>query len=177
VPSVVWLNVRRLVDQTWGLNDGPEAQDGRPLGLRHVSLPLVWLVEIVGFAGLIRMTRQARRVYRARRDRDGRLGFAIMPLTALYFFVVSVLTVSVPRLRAPDDVLLIIALGALVAELWERRQVSADPQGAAHEAGGRGLQEPGDLQPPGVVAASVLALPVRRIGQIQLISWARAHHG
>ncbi len=177
VPSVVWLNVRRLVDQTWGLNDGPEAQDGRPLGLRHVSLPLVWLVELVGFVGLIRMTRQAHRDYRSRPGRDGRLGSGVIPLTALYFFVVSVLTVSVPRLRAPDDALLIIAIGVLVAELWERRRVSADAQSAAHEAGGRGLQEPRDVQPPGVVAATVLALPVRRIGQIQLIPRARAHYG
>jgi 4-amino-4-deoxy-L-arabinose transferase-like glycosyltransferase len=178
VPSVVWLNVRRLVDQTWGLNDGPEAQDGRPLGLRHVSLPLVWLVEVVGFVGLLEMTRRARQAYRARSIRDGRLGFGIMPLTALYFFVVSVLTVSVPRLRAPDDAMLIIAVGVLIARLWEaRRQRSPDAQGATHEAGGRSLQEPGDVQPPGVVAASVLALPVRRIGQIQLISRAWPHYG
>ncbi len=178
VPSVVWLNVRRLVDQTWGLNDGPEAQDGRPLGLRHVSLPLVWLVEIVGFIGLLRMTGQARRDYRTRSPRDGRLGAGVMPLTALYFFVVSVLTVSVPRLRAPDDVLLIIAVGVLVAQRWEsRRQGSADAQGAAHEVGGRGLQEPGDVQPPGVIAVTVLAQPVRRIRQIQLIPRTRTNHG
>jgi 4-amino-4-deoxy-L-arabinose transferase-like glycosyltransferase len=177
VPSVVWLNARRLVDQTWRLNDEPEAQDGRPLGLRHVSLPLVWLVEILGFAGLIAMTRQARRDYRARAGQDGRLGSGILPLTALYFFAVSVLTVSVPRLRAPVDVMMIIAVGVLIAQLWERRRVSADAQGAAHEAGGRGLQESGDVQPPGVVAIAVLALPVRRVGQIQLIARARTDYG
>jgi 4-amino-4-deoxy-L-arabinose transferase-like glycosyltransferase len=180
VPSVVWLNVRRLVDQTWGLNDGPEAQDGRPLGLRHASLPLVWLVEIIGFVGLIRMTRRARQTYRARASRDGRLGSGVMALSALYFFVVSVLTVSVPRLRAPDDVMLIIAVGVLVAQLWQARRgepESADVQRAAHEAGGRGLQEPRDVQPPGVVAVTVLAQPVRRIGQIQLISRTRTYYG
>ncbi len=29
VPSVIWLNTRRLVDETWSLNDGPETP-GRP---------------------------------------------------------------------------------------------------------------------------------------------------
>jgi hypothetical protein len=173
VPSVVWLNVRRLVDQTWRLNDGPERQDGRPIGLRHTSLPLVWLVEIVGFAGLIGMTRRARRDYRARPQRDGRLGSGVIPLVALYFFVVSVLTVSVPRLRAPDDVLLIIAVGVLAAQLWERRRgrpQSADPQGVVGV-----LDEAGDVQPPGVVAVAVLAQPVRRVRQVKLV--ARADHG
>jgi 4-amino-4-deoxy-L-arabinose transferase-like glycosyltransferase len=170
VPSVVWLNMRRLVDQTWRLNDGPEGQDGRPLHLRHLSLPLVWLVEIVGFVGLLRMTRKAREDYRAT-PRDGRLGSGLIPLTALYFFVVSVLTVSVPRLRAPDDALLIIAVGALVAELWERRRgrESADAKGVVGV-----LDQAGDVQPPGVVAVTVLAQPVRRVGHVKLAGGA--HH-
>ncbi len=175
VPSVIWSNMRRLVDQPWRLNDGPEAQDGRPLGLRHASLPLVWLVEIAGFVGLIRMTRRARRDYRARQTRDGRLGSGMIPLLALYFFAVSALTVSVPRLRAPDDVLMIIAVGVLAARLWERRHgadASPDAQRAAHQGGGRVLDEPGDVQPPGVVAVTVLAQPVRRVGQIQLAGGA-----
>ncbi len=179
VPSVIWLNVRRLVDETWSLNDGPEREDGRPIRLRHLSLPLVWLVEIVGFAGLIRMTRQARRDYRERPRADGRLGQGVIPLTALYFFLVSIVTVSVPRLRAPVDVLLIIAIGVLADQLWRRRDAGASPdaQGATHEVGGRGLQEPGDVQSPGVVAVTVLAQPVRRVRQIQLISRTRTNHG
>jgi hypothetical protein len=170
VPSVIWLNVRRLVDQTWKLNDGPEAQDGRPLGLRHATLPLVWLVEIVGFAGLIRLTRQARRDYRTSGVKGGRLGAGVIPLTALYFFVVSVLTVSVPRLRAPDDALLIIAVGVLVAQLWEARRRSAESADAQGVVGV--LDETGDVQPPGVVAVAVLAQPVRRVGQVQLVGGA-----
>jgi 4-amino-4-deoxy-L-arabinose transferase-like glycosyltransferase len=142
VPSVVWLNVRRLVDETWSLNDGPERQDGRPIGLRHATLPLVWLVEIAGAYALVQMARRARRDYRERSERGrlvGRLGVGVIPLLALYFFVVSILTVSVPRLRAPVDALMIIAIGVLAAQLWQRRrgappaeqsaEASADPQG------------------------------------------------
>jgi 4-amino-4-deoxy-L-arabinose transferase-like glycosyltransferase len=175
VPSVIWLNTRRLVDETWSLNDGPERQDGRPIGLRHVTLPLVWLVEIVGFIGLIRMARQARRDYRQRPGGDGRLGQGVIPLIALYFFLVSILTVSVPRLRAPVDVLLIIAIGLLVDQLWRRRRgepaESADAQGVVGV-----LDEARDVQPPGVVAAAVLAEPVRRIRHVKPVV-VRVHHG
>ncbi len=129
VPKVIWLNARRLVDQTWRLNDSPEAQDGRPLHLRHWSLPFVWLVEIAGLVSLVQLARVARRDYRARysnrreaiRDPAGRLGTGVVPLIALYFFLVSILTVSVPRLRAPDDVLSMIAIGVVAATLWTRR--------------------------------------------------------
>jgi 4-amino-4-deoxy-L-arabinose transferase-like glycosyltransferase len=173
VPSVTWLNTRRLVDETWSLNDGPERQDGRPIGLRHLTLPLVWLFEIIGLVGLIRMARQARRDYRERPRAEGRLGQGVIPLVALYFFLVSILTVSVPRLRAPVDVLLIIAIGILADQLWTRRRVardSADPQGVVGV-----LDEVRDVQPPGVVAATVLAQPVRRIRHVKLAR--RIHYG
>jgi hypothetical protein len=178
VPSVIWLNTRRLVDETWRLNDGPERQDGRPIGLRHATLPLVWLVEIAGLVGLIRMARQARRDYRER-SRDGRLGQGVIPLIALYFFLVSILTVSVPRLRAPVDALLLIAIGVLADQLWQRRRsrkrlagsvASADPQAVVGV-----LDEVRDVQPPGVVAVSVLAEPVRRVRHVKLVR--RAHYG
>ena len=132
VPSVIWLNTRRLVDETWSLNDGPERQDGRPIGLRHATLPLVWLVEIVGLVGLIRMARQAletQRDYQEHSREDGRLGQGVIPLIALYFFLVSILTVSVPRLRAPVDALLLIAIGVLADQLWQRRRSSNPPAG------------------------------------------------
>ena len=173
VPSVIWLNTRRLVDETWSLNDGPERQDGRPIGLRHATLPLVWLVEIVGLVGLIRMARQARRDYRERPRTEGRLGQGVIPLIALYFFLVSILTVSVPRLRAPVDALLLIAIGVLADQLWTRRRPgsdSADPQGVVGV-----LDEVRDVQPPGVVAATVLAQPVRRIRHVKLVR--RSHYG
>ena len=127
VPSVIWLNTRRLVDETWRLNDGPERQDGRPIGLRHATLPLVWLVEMAGLVGLIRIGRQARRDYRERAHAEGRLGQGVIPLIALYFFLVSILTVSVPRLRAPVDALLLIAIGVLADQLWQRRRSGNPP--------------------------------------------------
>ena len=61
VPSVIWLNTRRLVDETWSLNDGPERQDGRPIGLRHADAA----------AGLAGRDRRARRA-----DPDGPAGAA-----------------------------------------------------------------------------------------------------
>ena len=165
VPSVIALNVRRLVDETWRLNDAPEALDGRPLRLRHLTLPLVWAVEVLGFWGLFRIARGARRRPFPERRAPGQLGPGVIPLFALYFFVVSVLTVAVPRLRAPVDVLLIAAigvLGAAVTERWRTRR-SADAQGPV-----RILDEAGDVQAAGVVAAAVLAQPVRRVGQVEL---------
>jgi 4-amino-4-deoxy-L-arabinose transferase-like glycosyltransferase len=179
VPSVIWLNTRRLVDETWSLNDGPERQDGRPIGLRHATLPLVWLVEIAGVVGLVRMTRQARRDYRNRPRAEGRLGQGLIPLVALYFFVVSILTVSVPRLRAPDDAMLIIAIGVLAEQLWQRRRGPVQPAPTETSADTQGvvgvLNQAGDVQPPGVVAVSVLSKPVRRVRHIKLV--LIAHYG
>jgi 4-amino-4-deoxy-L-arabinose transferase-like glycosyltransferase len=111
VPGVVWNNVTRLVDATWRLNDEPEQADGRPLRFRHWTLALVWLVEIAGVLSLVAVTRTARQ---RKRPSGGRLGIGLLPLLALYFFVVSIAVVSVPRLRAPDDVLMIIAIGIVV---------------------------------------------------------------
>ena len=144
VPYVISLNVRRFVDQTWRLNDGPEAQDGRPLRLRHWTLPLVWVVEVLGVLALIRLTRIARRKYRSAREgspRDasgGALGDGVIPLVAAYFFAVSVLTVSVPRLRAPDDVLMIIALG-----VWGAAAAGRLGRGMADE--GAGMRTAGSM--------------------------------
>jgi 4-amino-4-deoxy-L-arabinose transferase-like glycosyltransferase len=110
VPGVVWKNVTRLVDATWRLNDDPERADGRPLQFRHWTLPLVWLVEIAGVLSVVAVWVTARR---QGRPAGGRLGSGLLPLLALYFFVVSIAVVSVPRLRAPDDVLMIIAIGVV----------------------------------------------------------------
>jgi hypothetical protein len=162
VGAVVAMNVRRLVDETWSINDQPERQDGRPIGLRHATLWLVWLVELAGTVGLIRLARQAHRAYRQRgrtREPNGRLGAGVIPLLALYFFVVSIAAVAVPRLRAPIDVLLIIAIGAWASDIWVRRHGgSADVEGTV-----RVLQEPSDVQPSGVVSVPVLPEPERGV--------------
>jgi hypothetical protein len=60
----------------------------------------------------------------------------VIPLLAAYFFVVSILTVSVPRLRAPDDALMIIAVGVLASQLWQWRSAAAEPAPASPDAQG-----------------------------------------
>lgn len=165
LPSVVALNVRRLIDETWRLNDAPEALDGRPLHLRHLTLPLVWVVELLGLWGLVQLALAARHIRRPDRRGSGQIGPGVIPLFALYFFVVSVLTVAVPRLRAPVDVLLLVAIGVLGAagtDRWRSRR-SADAQRPV-----RVLDEAGDVQAAGMVAIAVLAQPVRRVGKIEL---------
>ncbi len=170
VPGILWTNVRRLVDQAWQLNDGAEKADGRNLRVRHDSLPFVWVVEIAGLVSLLSMIRLAHRRYRSRREavgRDpaGRLGPGLVPLFAGYFFAVSVVTVSVPRLRAPVDVMLIIAIGAGAAQLWRhwRTRRSADPQRAVGI-----LDQTGDVQPAGVIPVTVLPQPVAGVGDVEL---------
>ena len=138
VPGVVWRNVTRLVDATWRLNDDPESADGRPVHFRHWTLPITWVMELVGAAALVAMAAIAwRRGSAGRRSRShrrldagGRLtGFGLIPLVALYFFVVSVATVSVPRLRAPDDILMIIGIGIVATRRRRRdRRVTRSPK-------------------------------------------------
>ncbi len=166
----MFQNALRLVDLTWRQNDGPEVLDGRPLTLRHASLPMVWLVEAVGLVGLVQLAR--RRRYGPRSDGSGRLGPQVIPLIAGYFFVVSFLTVSVPRLLAPVDVLLIVAIGVLASRYFPgagreaardpAAEPSADPQGPVGI-----LDDGGDVQPARVIAGPVLPEPVGRVREVE----------
>jgi 4-amino-4-deoxy-L-arabinose transferase-like glycosyltransferase len=126
VPGIIALNMRELVDETWRLNAAAERSDGRPLGLRHLTLPLVWIVELTGLYGLIQLARQARQQHQAARrtpspTSERHLGGGILPLIAAYFFLASVATVAVPRLRTPIDELMIIAIGLLASTRAARR--------------------------------------------------------
>ena len=96
----------------------PKRRTVRPLGFRHGILPVTWLLEILGVVSLGVL---AVRAWRNRERR--RFGAGLLPLLAGYFVVVSIATVSVPRLRAPIDILMILALG-IVAGRW---QTTSDP--------------------------------------------------
>jgi 4-amino-4-deoxy-L-arabinose transferase-like glycosyltransferase len=115
VPRVVAKNVLYLSDYYWRTNDRAEALDGRNIAFRHATLPYVWLVLLLGAAGLWLMRRQ-------------RLG-ALVVLSAAYMTAVSLVTVAPPRLRAPLDVLCCIAVGVLIAaavtRIRERRAAAA----------------------------------------------------
>lgn len=99
VPHVLKRNTTYLLDLSTVYENGAERLDGRNLRLRHAALPLVWLVLAAGVTGLLLAVR--------------RPGGALLLLTAGYFFAISIVTVSPPRLRAPLDVLLVV--GTVVA--------------------------------------------------------------
>jgi len=108
VPSQVKENLLFLSDVSWGRNDNAEQLDGRNLAVRHAALPLIWLLELAGVAGLAVLVRRS----------DG----VLLVVTAGYFVAVSLVTVAPPRLRAPFDVLACIAIGVLVSRLSSRRR-------------------------------------------------------
>jgi hypothetical protein len=101
VVRVVGSNVMRWFELTPGANDGPETLDGRHLGARHATLPLFYVVSLAGAAGL----------WRAHRSAVSQL----LAVSAAYFTAVSLVSVSVPRLRAPVDLALAIGAGVLAA--------------------------------------------------------------
>jgi hypothetical protein len=93
-------NVEFLTDYNWRWNDSAERLDGRDIGVRHATLPFVWAMEILGVLGLALLLRRRQ---------------LLIPLVAVYFFAVALVTVSPPRLRAPFDVLTCVAVGCLLA--------------------------------------------------------------
>lgn len=99
VPHVVRKSVVHLLDLSTRYDNGAEWLDGRDLRLRHAALPLVWVVLAAGLVGLLLAARHP--------------GGPLLLLTAGYFFLISIVTVSPPRLRAPLDVLTVV--GAVVA--------------------------------------------------------------
>jgi uncharacterized membrane protein YgcG len=100
------------------VNKGAERSDGRNITVRNITLPLVYLVTVVGIVGLVRKRR--------------RRGAELLILEGAYFTVVSVAVIAVPRLRAPLDLAAAIGVGLLVAEVISRRAPEArEPAPAA----------------------------------------------
>ena len=104
-------------------NDDAEEIDGRDLTIRHVTLPLFYVVTVAGVAGLWVWRRNRATVFLA--------------LTAAYFSLVSIFSVFAPRLRGPFDLVCCIGVGLLVAHL--RRPNGAAPPASSTPArpGGR----------------------------------------
>jgi 4-amino-4-deoxy-L-arabinose transferase-like glycosyltransferase len=96
-------------------NDDPEERDNRSLTIRHVTLPLFYVVTIAGIAGLW--------VWRRQR------GIGFLALTAAYFSLTSIFSVFAPRLRGPFDLVCCIGVGLLVARL--RATTGAGPPGSS----------------------------------------------
>ena len=84
-------------------NDDPEELDGRSLTIRHVTLPLFYVVTVAGIAGLW--------LWRRRR------GTVFLAVTGAYFSLVSIFSVFAPRLRGPFDLVCCIGVGLLVTRL------------------------------------------------------------
>jgi 4-amino-4-deoxy-L-arabinose transferase-like glycosyltransferase len=101
VVHVVALNVVHIAELLPGANRGPEQLDGRNLTFRVWTLPVFYLTTALGVLGLWR-------------HRSNRLAVLLVVLAAV-LVVPSILTVAVPRLRAPLD--LALAIGAALCFL------------------------------------------------------------
>lgn len=99
---VVRVNFEHWFELRPGLNRTAERLDGRNLTVRDWTLPLFYLVTAAGLLALVRARRAA--------------ATQLLALAAGYFMVVSLLTISVPRLRSVFDGC--VALGAGIALAW-----------------------------------------------------------
>jgi hypothetical protein len=108
---VVRHNLARYFELRPDVNKGAERSDGRNITVRNITLPIVYLVTVVGIVGLVRKRR--------------RRGAELLILEGAYFTVVSVAVIAVPRLRAPLDLAAAIGVGLLVAEMISWRAPEA----------------------------------------------------
>lgn len=107
VVEVSARNTVDLLDLTPRDNEVAERIDGRSMGLRTWTLPVVWAVLAAGVVGLWR----ARRV----------VGVGLLGGVVAAAVVPSVLTVAAPRLRAPLDLACCVGVGLLVGSVAGRR--------------------------------------------------------
>jgi len=113
-PRVLGHNVANYFEIRPDSNESAEEDDGRNLTLRHVTLPLFYVVTAAGLVGLWRVRR--------------RRGAELLLLQAGYFTAASLATIAVPRLRAPFDLAAAIGAGVLVAQLLGRRARDSEPE-------------------------------------------------
>lgn len=99
--------LQNVFEPSPGRTDGAASNDGRNLTLQHMSVPVAWYVMVSGAAGLWRL-----------RHRPG-MGPLVLAATA--FPLLSALSVAVPRLRVPLDVVCCVGVGGLAAEVARAR--------------------------------------------------------
>lgn len=100
VAEIVARNAAQMSEILPWRNLWAEQMDGRNIGFRKATLPVFYLIAVLGVAGF----------WRHRRSRPARL----LLIFALALVVPSVFTVVAPRLRAPLDLALAIGVGLLV---------------------------------------------------------------
>jgi hypothetical protein len=120
VGRVLRNGVRDWFELAPSRNEDPERQDGRNLTVRRWTLPLFYVVSIVGLLTLIRMRRSATA--------------QLLLLGAAYFTAVSLVSVAAPRLRAPVDVAGAIGTGIAIASLRDRSFAGNNDPPAARAA-------------------------------------------
>ncbi|MCB1272297.1 MAG: glycosyltransferase family 39 protein [Microthrixaceae bacterium] len=116
--NVISSNVRAFLELSGSNNDFAERIDGRNLDFRDATLPLFYAFLLAGMTGI------------GTRLSDRRMWPAYVVVGQ--FVLLSLLTVSPPRLRAPFDLLLCIGVGLLVQaldDLRRRRAASLVPSG------------------------------------------------
>ena len=104
VLSVVGANARAFFELDPDKNTNPERIDGRNLDVRDATLPLFYVVTVVGAIGL----------WIGRRTRF----VAVLGITAVYFALTSLVFVAPPRLRAPLDLACCVGLAVVVTKVW-----------------------------------------------------------
>jgi 4-amino-4-deoxy-L-arabinose transferase-like glycosyltransferase len=118
---IFWVasqNSERLVELNQSANIGADRIDGRNMNVRRYSMPVFYLVTVVGVIGMWRL--RSSQVLR------------LLMVLAGYFSLASIFTVFSPRLRAVFDLTCCIATGALIAQIrLERRRPAAVPGGMA----------------------------------------------
>jgi len=107
VPGVLYRNAQHLFEFTPAFNEWAEKVDGRNLDFRNSTLPLFYVVTVVGVFGLVV----------ARRDPRALLVGAV----GAYFVLGSLVLVSPPRLRSPFDMCCCIGVG-LAVQWWVVRR-------------------------------------------------------
>ena len=106
IVPVLGKNVEHWLELRPSLNRHAEAQDGRNLNVRNWTLPFFYLVTVAGIVGLVRARRNA--------------AAQLLLLAAGYFTLVSLVSISVPRLRSVFDACMAIGAGVTIAWVTDR---------------------------------------------------------
>jgi len=100
VPGVLFRNAQHLFEFTPAFNEWAENADGRNIDFRNATLPLFYVVTVVGLFGLVVSRRES--------------SVALIGAVAAYFVLGSLVLVSPPRLRSPFDMCCCIGVGLAV---------------------------------------------------------------